>query len=126
MDILLLIHCYFYFKSNIKDYYKVNFKKICDMNYNRIKQNAKKYDTFINNYHYNFVNLYEYAKEVKDQTNKRNTKKINFDITLRFKNENIDNMFNKQEKDIYKFNISAKYKFLYYDDTGIIIYKKKI
>ena len=126
IDKLLLKHCYFYYKSNIKDYYKVTFRKECEMSYNRIKQNAKKYDTFINNFHYNFTNLNEYTKEVKDQLNKRNTKKINFILILRFKNENIDNIFNnKQEKDIYKFNISTKYKFLYSDNKGNIIYKKK-
>ena len=125
MDKLLLIHCYFYFKSNIKDYYKVSYKKICKMNYNRIKQNSKKYDTFTNKYHYNFKNLFDYTKEVKDQLNERNKKRINFELILRFKNENLKDLFDKQEKYFPKFNISSKFKFLYFDNQGKIIYKKK-
>ena len=125
MDKILLKLSYFCYKSIIKDYYKIKFGKSCEMNYNIIKQNTKKYDTFINNYHYNFQNLFEYAKEVKEQLNKKNKKKINFELILRFKNENINNdKIDKQENEYYKLNISCKYKFLYLNNKGNITYKK--
>ena len=128
MDKLLLIRSSFFYKSKINknDFYKVLLGKNMETNYQRIKQNKKKHDKNINNFHYNFVNLMEYAKEVITQLKNINVNKINFELELKFKNNKTNNQyFEKKDNNFYNFNISCKYKFSYQDKNGNFPIRKK-
>jgi len=129
MDKLLLIRSSFFYKNKINknDFYKVLLGKNMETNYHRIKQNKKKHDKNINNFHYNFVNLMEYAKEVITQLKNINVNKINFELELKFKNNKTNNQyFEKKDNNFYNFNISCKYKFSYQDKNGNFPIKKNM
>lgn len=131
MDKLLLIHSCFKYnnKINKNDFYKVLYEKEIEINSKIIKariENNYNYDKFINNYHYNAVNLIEYANEVLKQINNRLKYKINFELKLKFINEKINGEYFPIKNDkFYHFNINCHYKFLYFDENGEIIDKKK-
>ena len=128
MDKLLLKRSSFFYKNKINknDFYKVLLDKNMETNYQRIKQNKKKHDKNINNFHYNFANLMEYAKEVITQLKNINVNKINFELELKFKNNKTNNQyFEKKDNNFYNFNISCKYKFSYQDKNGNFPIKKK-
>ncbi len=117
-DKLLLINSSFYYDTEIdkNDFYKVTFNKNVELNYKRIKQNNKKYDKYIDNYHYNCVNLMEYIKEVIKQVKEINKNNINFKLVLNLKGDK------KIEKNC---NVKCKYFFYYIDKTRKIEIKKK-
>ena len=117
-DKLLLINSSFYYDTEIdkNDFYKVTYNKNVELNYKRIKQNNKKYDKYIDNYHYNCVNLMEYIKEVIKQVKEINKNNINFKLILNLKGDK------KIEKN---FNVKCKYFFYYIDKTRNIEIKKK-
>ena len=131
MDKLLLTHSCFKYnnKINKNDFYKVLYGKEIEFNNKIIKariENNYNYDKFINNYHYNAVNLIEYANEVLKQINNRLKYKIIFELKLKFINEKInDEYFPIKNDKFYHFNINCHYKFLYFDENGEIIDKKK-
>ena len=128
LDKLFLIRSSFFYnnKINKSDFYKVTVGKNIEVNYQKIKQNKKKYDKYINNYRYNFVSLIDYTKEVIKQLKIRNKNKINFELKLTFKNDKKNNKyFEEQEKKYYYYNISCKYKFFYQDQNGNFPIKKK-
>ena len=117
-DKLLLINSSFYYDTEIdkNDFYKVTYNKNVELNYKRIKQNNKKYDKYIDNYHYNCVNLMEYIKEVIKQVKEINKNNINFKLVLNLKGDK------KIEKNC---NVKCKYFFYYIDETRKIEIKKK-
>lgn len=131
MDKLLLTHSCFKYnnKINKNDFYKVLYGKEIEFNNKIIKariENNYNYDKFINNYHYNAVNLIEYANEVLKQINNRLKYKIIFELKLKFINEKINGEYFPIKNDkFYHFNINCHYKFLYFDENGEIIDKKK-
>ena len=131
MDKLLLTHSCFKYnnKINKNDFYKVLYGKEIEFNNKIIKariENNYNYDKFINNYHYNAVNLIEYTNEVLKQINNRLKYKIILELKLKFINEKInDEYFPIKNDKFYHFNINCHYKFLYFDENGEIIDKKK-
>ena len=131
MDKLLLTHSCFKYnnKINKNDFYKVLYGKEIEFNNKIIKariENNYNYDKFINNYHYNAVNLIEYTNEVLKQINNRLKYKIIFELKLKFINEKINGEYFPIKNDkFYHFNINCHYKFLYFDENGEIIDKKK-
>ena len=130
-DILLLtLSCFKYNnKINKNDFYWVSYGKEIVFNNRIIKArigNNYNYDKFINNYHYNAVNLIEYASEILKQINNRLKYNINFELKLKFINEKINGeYFPKKNDKFYHFHINCHYKFLYFDENGEIIDKKK-
>ena len=126
---LLLIRCSFFYdsKKNRNDFYKITFGKNIELNYQRIKQKKNNYDKCINNYHYNFVNLMDYIEEIISQLKNRNKNKINFKLSLKFINNDKNNINNrrKNNNDCYNFDIICNYMFLYNDKKRNIQIKKK-
>ena len=128
IDKLFLIRSSFFYNSRINksDFYKVNLGKNIEINYQKIKQNIKNYDKYINNFRYNFISLIDYAKEIIKQLKVRNKNKINFELKLKFKNNKTNNKyFEEQQKKYYYYNLSCKYKFSYQDKNGNFPIKKK-
>lgn len=131
MDKLLLTHCCFKYNNKIKknDFYKVTYEGEIEFNNKIIKariENNYNYDKFINNYHYNAVNLIEYSNEVLKQINNRFKYNINFELKLKFINEKINGEFFPIKNDkFYHFHINCHYKFIYFDENDEIIDKKK-
>jgi hypothetical protein len=120
-DKLLLTNSSFYYNTEIdkNDFYKVTYDKNIELNYKKIKQNNKKYDKFIDNYHYNTANLMDYIKEVIKKLKEINKNNINYKLLLHFKgNKKSDK---KNEK---IFNIKCKYYFFYNDKQRNIEIKK--
>ena len=131
LDKLLLIDSCFIYNSkfNKNEFHKVIYSNEIEIKYKIIKNhisNNYQYDKFINNYHYNAVNLIEYTQEVSKYIKNSNKYKINFELKLRFINEKNNNEYFpiKNEK-FYPFNINCHYEFKYFDENGVIIDKKK-
>ena len=116
---LLLNKCYFYYKSDKNEFYKVTIGKDIEISYKKVKKMVKKIDDrFKNNYHYNFLNLLEYAQNILGELKSENKNKIIFELILIFqKIENTDKNANQQ--------ISCKFKFFYHDKYENYSIKKK-
>ena len=130
LDKLLLTNSSFIYKSKINknDFYKVFCSKKIEINFQKIIQNYKKYDKFIDIYHYNFTNLFDYIKKVLYMLKNLNKKKINYNLDLHFENKKKFDQYNdkeNKEKKFYNFDITCKYLFKYYDKKENIDIKKK-
>lgn len=128
---LMLKRCSFFYntKGCEKKIDKIILGKNTEIKYNQIIQNEKNYNKKLNIYQYYSRLLIEYVEEVFKRVNKINKNKINFDLVLKFKNEeNNKNNENAERQNNYNndsYNITCKYIFLYKDKNGILKIKKK-
>ena len=131
IDKLLLINSCFVYNNKIdkNDYCKILYWEETEINYRLFKEHISdncKYDKFINNIHYNSVNLLEYSKAVMKQVRNSNKYNINFEMKLRFINQKInEEYFPIKNEKFYPLIINCTYKFKYFDENNQIIHKKK-
>lgn len=128
MDKLLLTNSTFIYKSKINknDFHRIFIKKNIEVKIEKIMYNKNKYDKFKNLFHYNFINLLDYAEEVKEKLKSRKKNKLNFTLDLKFKcNKKLEHYHENKENNLYNFDVSCQYNFFYKDKSRNNIIKKR-